>query len=444
MARRWDAAEWTESTGWRSLPGPLLGGDRCRPRTAAVGDDVFALLCGQAAVWSDAAQRWYTIASPNTVKWHSDACVPILDPTRAASVNVWCSLPEGNAFWRVDLDRVEATRYSEPATLSRWELLPNPAATRLDSLTMVWSGEELLYFSGHGIEVEESGGWGYAPSTNTMHRIPDAPYPGRHGQVALWTGEEMLVTRGPTTAWDPITLRWRTTAPSPALTATPSGAWSSAYGAWAGSEAIFYGSPFEPSNVGAAYNPETDTWRVMAIAPAAVAVGVEVFVSSGDEAYLLGSWSPGSRSQSAAVYTPATDRWRLLPRLPDGFVLSDAVGGFVDGEFIVVGVNSAEGPPVSGLKYSPASDTWTEIAPILLPTGLPGSMAGATHGDELAVFLPAEYLGTTATIAFYNPSTDTWRHIDGAPASAPHPTMVSGDTFIAYLTSAGTVLLHDG
>ena len=48
-----------------------------------------------------------------------------------------------------------------------------------------------------------------------------------------------------------------------------------------------------------------------------------------------------------------------------------------------------------------------------------------------------------ATIAIYRPSTDTWRYVDGAPASAWGPTLVSGDTFVAYLTSAGTVLLHN-
>ncbi|MFV1963655.1 MAG: hypothetical protein ACC658_17750, partial [Acidimicrobiia bacterium] len=39
-----EAAEWTKKAGWRSLAGPPLAGGTCRPRTAAVGDDIFAML----------------------------------------------------------------------------------------------------------------------------------------------------------------------------------------------------------------------------------------------------------------------------------------------------------------------------------------------------------------------------------------------------------------
>lgn len=439
------AAEWTKDAGWRSLPEPPMLGDHCRPRTAAVGDDVFAMVCGQAAVWSEAAQRWYSIRGPDTVAWSSTLCIPVVDTTASHIVQVWCSLDPNNAFWRIDLSKVEATRYSESAILSQWELLPNPAATRLDSTAMVWSGEELLYFSGHGVEVEELRGWGYDPETNTMHGIPDAPNPGRTGQVALWTGDEMLIQRGPTTLWNPITLEWRTADRSPALNASP-------FTIWTGEEAIFYGSRTEPSNIGAAYDPDTDTWRTIPIGPAAVAVGVQVMVWSGEEVYVLGNRFGGSRFQSGARYNPETDQWRPLPRLLEEYALSGSVGGFVDGEFIVVGVNGnpleIQGAPVTvSLGYSPKTDTWRTIAPIRQPTAesdaLEGSMAAVAHGEELAVYLPGAYYGDATSIAFYRPSTDTWRYVDGAPASAWGPPMMSGDTFVAYLTSEGTVLLHD-
>jgi len=87
-----DAAEWTKDDGWRPLPGPPMSGDHCRPRTATVGEDIFAMLCGQAAVWSDAAQRWYSIWGPDTVTWSSDLCIPVADSTADGFVNVWCSL----------------------------------------------------------------------------------------------------------------------------------------------------------------------------------------------------------------------------------------------------------------------------------------------------------------------------------------------------------------
>jgi hypothetical protein len=323
---------------------------------------------------------------------------------------------------------------------------------------MVWTGEELTYFAGHGIEVEEYGGWGYAHDSNIMHRIPDAPWPGRSGQVSLWTGEEMLVARGPTTAWSPTTLEWRTTEPSPDFTATPSGTWASPFAVWAGSEAIFYGSRNEPSNLGAAYHPETDTWRVIETGPTAVAVGVQVVASSGDKVYVFGNWSGFDESQSGAVYAPVSDTWRLLPPIPEEFALGGSVGDFVDGEFIVLGENwdpllTEDAPLIAGLAYSPESDTWRTIAPLrtvgTLPQDaqglrfVPRSMAATRHGDALAVFLPAGYSDETASIAFYRPSTDSWRYVDGAPVSARDPQMVSGDIFVAYLTPDGTILLHD-
>ena len=261
----------------------------------------------------------------------------------------------------------------------------------------------------------------------------------------------MLVWRGPTTLWDPIRLEWRTTAQSPALGSAP-------FAVWTGDEAILYGSRIEQSNGGAAYDPDTDTWRPIATGPVAVAVGIQVMAWSGEEMYAFGNQGGFPSSQSGAVYNPASDRWRPLPPIPEEFALSGSVGDFVDGEFIVLGENwdpllTEDAPLIAGLAYSPEADTWRTIAelrpggtlrlPTDYPTRFQPSMAAVGHGDELAVFLPAEHSRGPATIALYRPSTDTWRYVDGAPASAWGPRMVSGGSFVAYLTGAGTVLLHD-
>ncbi|GMR01771.1 MAG: hypothetical protein BMS9Abin20_0090 [Acidimicrobiia bacterium] len=459
---RLNAAEWTKERGWRTLPDVPLPRSDCRPQSTAISDtevaaldrnDVVAVLCGEVAIWDAEADRWFSIVGPQAVIGDPPAACGVEGSLTWPSFYLWCSgstSTSGQFFWQIDSSDVEASQYSEPATPSQWELLPNPAATRLGSTTMVWSGNELLYFSGQGIEVEEFGGWGYDPDRNIMHRIPGAPSPGRSGQVALWTGDEMLVWRGPTTLWNPISLEWRTAEQSPALGSSP-------FAVWTGDEAIFYGSRIEPSNTGAAYNPDTDTWRPVATGPAGVAVGVQVMAWSGEEMYVLGNYGGFPASQSGTVYDPTSDRWRPLPPIPEEFALSGSVGDFVDGEFIIIGENwdpllTEEAPLIAGLAYSPESNTWRTIAPVRTlddalarppETHFTTRMAAVRHGDELAVFLPAGYSSDTPTIAFYNPATDTWRYVDGAPANASGPTMVSGDTFVAYLTSAGTVLLHD-
>lgn len=153
---------------------------------------------------------------------------------------------------------------------------------------------------------------------------------------------------------------------------------------------------------------------------------------------------------AGAVYDPATDSWRVLPPIPDEFILFGSFGDFVNDEFIIMGENwkahPTGSPPLVGLAYSPLRDAWRTIAGLRDPARdggrFFGSLAAVRHGEELAVFLPAEYSADTPSIAFYSPSTDSWRYVDGAPATRRERPLISGNTFLAYLAAEGTVLLH--
>lgn len=189
-----------------------------------------------------------------------------------------------------------------------------------------------------------------------------------------------------------------------------------------------------------------------------MAVGVQVMAWSGEEMYAFGNQRGIPASQSGGVYDPTSDRWRPLPPIPEEFALSGSVGDFVAGEFIVLGENwdphlVDDAPLIAGIAFSPETNTWRTITPVrtLLDalarppeTHYTTRMAAVRHGDELAVFLPAGYSSDTPTIAFYNPATDTWRYEENAPVNAAAPTLISADTFVAYLSPSGTVLLHDG
>ena len=154
---------------------------------------------------------------------------------------------------------------------------------------------------------------------------------------------------------------------------------------------------------------------------------------------------------AGAVYDPATDSWRVLPPIPDEFILFGSFGDFVNDEFIIMGENwkahPTGSPPLVGLAYSPRRDPGRPIAGLRDPARdggrFFGSLAAVRHGEDLAVFLPAEYSADTPSIAFYSPSTDSWRYVDGAPATRRERPLISGNAFLAYLTAEGTVLLHD-
>ena len=133
------AARWTPSEGWATIPQvPLLTGLDCTQRLASANGRVVAIVCNEAAVWDELEARWYVIASPESVAWHSNVCELLPGPKGRLEMYVVCtSYLVGNQFIRIDLSAVEATRYSETAVHSQWKLLPNPAATHLDGTTML-------------------------------------------------------------------------------------------------------------------------------------------------------------------------------------------------------------------------------------------------------------------------------------------------------------------
>ena len=341
-------------------------------------------------------------------------------------------------------------------TDSPWLLVPNPVLDpSLAGTTMVWNGVELLYVCIDGVGIDCIGGWAYDPNEDVQRRLL-AYDPGRRGQTAVWTGEDFVVVRGITTAYDPFSVEWRTTTPAPELGRSP-------IGTWTGSEVIFYGSSDTLSASGTAYDPASNTWRNVAPTPLEPAVD-PIVAWSGSEMYVVGGYGFDAEgrtwSQSGAAYERRTDRWRSLPPLPGDGGLAGAVGGFVDDELVIVGVerrdadrgnDTEDRPPIAGFAYSPVTDTWREIEPPRPSSGdlavVPGSVAAVANDRRLAVYFPDRPNGQ-ATMGFYDLSSDSWTFVDGMPLHTRVPDLVSGqlasgEQFVAYLTDAGTVILPD-
>ena len=103
----------------------------------------------------------------------------------------------------------------------------------------------------------------------------EAPISSRTGHVSVWTGSELVVWGG-----------WRTTS-DPGL--------------------------LETLDDGAAYDPATDTWRLLAPSPLVGRVGAGV-VWTGTEMLVLATQQGGVLpTRNGAAYNPATDTWRILP-----------------------------------------------------------------------------------------------------------------------------------
>ncbi len=186
----------------------------------------------------------------------------------------------------------------------------------------------------YATDTARAEGAAYDPATDRLRPVPDAPVPLRWWHSAVWTGEEMIVwggsddyeaegTRGcPSSfvdagaAYDPESNRWRLLPPAPIEGRMLHEE------VWTGEEMIVWGgsngdcaanSPI----AGAAYDPERDKWRTIRDAPMsgrgyfdAVWTGTEMILWGGSIA------GRGVPLDDGAAYDPRANAWRTLPAAP--------------------------------------------------------------------------------------------------------------------------------
>jgi len=214
--------------------------------------------------------------------------------------------------WSAEQTRLAAY---DPAA-DEWQVLPappEPAAER-PAVTLVWTGTEAILWGGvdHQPEVPAFGA-AFDPTTGGWRELPAAPVPPRVDHSATWTGEEMVVWGGENSAalygeelggaaYDPETDAWRT------LPLAPTGGREGHAAVWSGSEVLVWGGDLVE---GLAYDPSADGWRVLPAAPVRSPVDA-VAVWTG-EAMLAWGGRVDADATDAALYDPATDTWRELP-----------------------------------------------------------------------------------------------------------------------------------
>jgi hypothetical protein len=167
------------------------------------------------------------------------------------------------------------------------------------------------------------------------------------------------------------------------LDRSPLGARSKPLLAWTGSKLLELGGNKNgvTQNDGAAFDPRTERWALIAPVKANVGfshavdawTGRELFVTNGQTAPCPASVPVSRCLPQAGLYNPATNRWTttLLPQQLDGLHLAGAAW---NGHEVVVAGTSTSPPRLRVAAYTPATGRWRMISP-RVPRGHPPSSA---------------------------------------------------------------------
>ena len=285
---------------------------------------------------------------------------------------VWAdgrALLVGSPLYRDDLDDYTPTIYEYDAEADSWSELTQVAGNDTAIGSVVWTGSELLMFGG------ENNAWSseiksYSPRDDAW-AIPDFEIEKVEDSAGVWTGSEALFLGGyaheavdtfMTARYTPSD-GWTTPAP-------PELPWVTGHELlWTGSEVALVGGNAGPGHFGSIplYDPATDTWRMSPPHPIpprerfdAVWTGAEILIWGGYDTY--GDSLPRA---DGAAYNPATDTWRLLSPSPLG-PRCDHSATWTGEVLVVIGGVEGCGSPgqissSDGAIYDPSSDTWTLI-----------------------------------------------------------------------------------
>ncbi len=189
-------------------------------------------------------------------------------------------------------------------------------------------------------------------AAGTWSQIAPSPLSPRSGEVAVWTGTEMIVVGGTD------------------MPLCPPGADCT--------------GPTDTQRLGdgAAYDPVTDTWRRIADAPQsltyaqAIWTGTEMLVL----APRLGAQTEGDVEQDAAtlLYDPVKDSWRTLDPGPAAYPPNQL--GWT-GRYVVVPQGSEEGRDVGDWLLDPATGSWQRLPDDPFPATFDRALTWT--GDEL-------------------------------------------------------------
>ena len=261
------------------------------------------------------------------------------------------------------------------------------------------------------------------------------PLSPRFNASGVWSGSELIIWGGSDAlfsdsapahddgaAYDPSTGTWRMIADGPLE------ARRRQLATWTGSEMLVWGGDHAGSALGdgAAYDPATNSWRAISNGPlqwtfnaAGVWIGTEWVIGRTDR--------HGNRDLlEFAAYDPAADTWRSLPSI-EAPVESETSMVWTGAEIVVLNLTAGMH------RLSPAGHQWVLVAPIRLDGNL--IWAGAR-----VMGLTLEYLGSEepryrSTLAAWDTASDAWTLLPDPGGNLPDYRLISAN---------GRVLLTGG
>jgi N-acetylneuraminic acid mutarotase len=275
--------------------------------------------------------------------------------------------------------------------------------------------------------------------------LSPSPLEARVGHAGVWTGNEFVIWGGNDSgehevsgfrngaAYDPASDTWRVVPDSPLL-----GRWPGVM-VWTGSEVIVWGGGFYETWAydGAAFNPSRNIWRNIAASPKDVGDD-GAFAWTGTELLLWGGIRDSDITAgtteilaSGAAYGPNADAWRVLPDAPIAARARPAFAWTGKELMIWGGLGRNRTVLSDGAAYNPHTRSWRKL-PLSPLAGRSEPLATWT-GKELLVIGGHRRFGPSAAeddidadAAAYDPEGNSWRNIAPLPSSKAvrHPAAI--------------------
>jgi hypothetical protein len=345
--------------------------------------------------------------------------------------------------WQADSGDV-VTDPADPGTSTPSTATTLPATgTDWHTAATAWTGTEYLVWGGQagGDGTGRADGWRFDPATGETRTIPVAPIAPRDEAVGAWSGTELIVCCGipigdgpgydtaSTAAYDPATDSWRVLAPPP-----PEAAGHALGAVWTGDELLVVNTIggsglFAVGLFLHAYDPSTDSWSRLADAPRGDRLGQLLW--TGDELIV---WTVGysSARDEGQRYDPDTDTWTALPELPDDHHPWYASAAWVDGQLVVWGIDQQDDLATVGYRWRPGDEAWRPMADAPVEVEhwgewTPGSQTFAVDPDTGRLLVVAVHPGTSddgsgdvRSLLSYDPVADRWEVLGEVPPLGYH------------------------